>query len=84
MKKQNRLRLERETIRQLAASHLQAAAGGLSGRRCSAGKTGCGECTGGGSLGNSACAACATEVDCVTGGGCLTFEPGCGGGGTAA
>jgi hypothetical protein len=77
MKKNKRLSLTRETIRQLAATELQEAAGGLSGLRCSEGKTGCGTCTGGGSLGNSACEACATDVDCATGRNCLSFEPGC-------
>jgi hypothetical protein len=77
MKKNKRLNLTSETIRQLGAAELQDAAGGLSGKRCSVGKTGCGECQPHNSIGNTACEVCATEVDCVTGGGCLTFEPGC-------
>lgn len=79
MKKHKRLGLSRETIRRLGANDLHHAVGGLSGRRCSLGLTGCGECQPHNSINNSACDVCATEVDCATGGGCLTFEPGCGG-----
>ena len=77
MKKTKKLHLSRETVRQLAGTELHHANGGLSGLRCSLGLTGCGECNPRPSLQNTACAVCATEVDCATGGGCLTFEPGC-------
>jgi len=65
-----KLTLNRDTLRQLTAHHLDAVNGGMRDRSDQ------GACPGP-SLQNSACAACGTEVDCVTGGGCLTFEGGC-------
>jgi hypothetical protein len=78
MKNIKKLQLSRETVRLLGGTELHHANGGLSGRRCTAGRTGCGECTPHDSIGNSLCDVCLTEVDCATGaGGCFTFEPGC-------
>jgi hypothetical protein len=66
MKKIKKLSVNRETIRSLSVGTLVGAVGGLSGHECTAGWTGCAACGGGGTLGNSACDACLSDVDCIT------------------
>ncbi|HSS00480.1 MAG TPA: hypothetical protein VLM79_25650 [Kofleriaceae bacterium] len=63
MKKIRKLGLQRETVRQLQASELEIAAGGLSGNHCSYGLTGCGACPPQRpSLAISNCKACASDI----------------------
>ena len=63
MKKIKKLGLQKETVRQLQATELEAAAGGLSAKHCSIGLTGCGACPPQHpSLAISNCQACATDI----------------------
>jgi hypothetical protein len=70
--KLTKLQLNRDTIRMLTSQRLGAVQGG----RIDLSKQ-LGICDGP-SIGNSACAACLTDVDCATGDRCFSFEPGCG------
>ena len=44
MKKIKKLGLQKETVRQLQSKQLEVAAGGITGKNCSVGLTGCGLC----------------------------------------
>lgn len=68
MKKTKRLVISRETVRQLGINELgRAIVGGISGRACSIGRTGCAECDDTPSLLDTNCASCVQTDGCTAG-----------------
>ena len=63
MKKIKKLGLQKETVRKLESNTLERVVGGLSGKHCTYGLTGCGACPPQHpSLAISNCVACATDI----------------------